>query len=53
MDGDNRSLAGWRKIGLYADWENPEAEAPFIMEVDLFSDVGELGLECLVSRQAV
>ena len=49
----HRSWAGWRKIGLHADGEDPEADAPFLMEVDLFRDVGELGLQCLVSRHAV
>lgn len=44
-----RSWEGWRKIGLTVEEEDGEGEAPFLMEVDLFRDTGELGLECLVS----
>lgn len=42
-----RSTAGWRKIGLVGDDED-EASA-HMAELELFRDVGELGLECLVS----
>ena len=45
-----RSWAGWRRIGL---WVNDESgfgeETDPLLEVELFRDVGELGLECLVS----
>ena len=47
--GNKRTSAGWRKIGLYVDGE--EGEAPFLMEADLFRDVGDLGLECLVGEK--
>ncbi len=46
--GEERSWEGWRKIGLYVEDEE-DGEVPFLMEVELFRDVGELGLECLVN----
>ncbi|KAK8844114.1 hypothetical protein IAR55_006908 [Kwoniella newhampshirensis] len=40
-----RNWAGWQRMGLYLDGD--DSEPPFLMEVELFRDVGELGLECL------
>lgn len=45
--GLGRTAEGWRRIGLVGVEDNNE-EGPFL-EVELFRDVGELGLECLVS----
>jgi hypothetical protein len=45
--GGQRSLDGWRKIGL--GYDEAEDQHRFAMETDLFRDTGELGLECLVS----
>jgi hypothetical protein len=45
--GSERTSEGWKRIGLYADEEDPTT-GPF-SEVDLFQDTGELGLDCLVS----
>ncbi|KAK6906154.1 hypothetical protein I203_100138 [Kwoniella mangroviensis CBS 8507] len=42
--GMARTAAGWQKIGLCLDGED---EAGFMMEMEMFRDVGELGLECL------
>lgn len=51
----DRDWTGWRKIGLVVD--DPEAGEnggfPFLIEAELFRDVGELGLECLVSSGLV
>lgn len=44
-----RSTAGWRKIGLVGDNDGDE-ESSHMAEFELFRDVGELGLECLVSH---
>jgi hypothetical protein len=43
-----RSWDGWARIGLSVD--EGEERPVFLNEVDLFRDVGELGLECLVSN---
>lgn len=43
-----RSTAGWRKIGLVVD-DDDDGELSHMAELELFRDVGELGLECLVS----
>ncbi|RSH95186.1 hypothetical protein EHS25_000272 [Saitozyma podzolica] len=43
--GGQRSLDGWRKIGL--GYDEAEDQHRFAMETDLFRDTGELGLECL------
>nr|XP_031861447.1 uncharacterized protein CI109_003051 [Kwoniella shandongensis]KAA5528519.1 hypothetical protein CI109_003051 [Kwoniella shandongensis] len=40
-----RNWAGWKRMGLCLDGD--DSEPPFLMEVELFRDVGELGLECL------
>lgn len=45
-----RSTAGWRKIGLVDDADD-DGESAHMAELELFRDVGELGLECLVSQQ--
>lgn len=44
----NRHQAGWHRLGLTAD-NDDGGDKPFLMEVELFRDVGELGLECLAS----
>lgn len=44
-----RSIAGWRKIGLMTEGDD-ERDSAQTAELELFRDVGELGLECLVSR---
>ncbi|WVF65412.1 hypothetical protein IAT40_000139 [Kwoniella sp. CBS 6097] len=41
--GAARHAAGWRKIGL----GDAEEETGIVTEMDMFRDVGELGLECL------
>lgn len=43
-----RSTTGWRKIGLLVS-DNDDEESSHMAELELFRDVGELGLECLVS----
>lgn len=43
-----RSVAGWRKLGLVTEISD-DTEAAQLAELGLFRDVGELGLECLVS----
>ena len=47
--GSDRNWAGWKRIGLWVDdeVEDGEARMPFL-EVELFRDVGDLGLDCLV-----
>ncbi|WWC63902.1 uncharacterized protein I303_106507 [Kwoniella dejecticola CBS 10117] len=42
--GMARTAAGWKRVGLCQDGEE---EAGFLMELEMFRDVGELGLECL------
>ncbi|WWC72975.1 uncharacterized protein I206_106939 [Kwoniella pini CBS 10737] len=42
--GMARTAAGWKRIGLCQDGEE---EAGFLMELEMFRDVGELGLESL------
>lgn len=49
--GGERSWEGWRKIGLYREAGDADREASVLMEVDLFQEVGQLGLECLVRSQ--
>lgn len=45
-----RNWLGWRRLGLIDDIDEGDADEPaYLLEVDLFRDVGELGLECLVS----
>ncbi|WWC91077.1 uncharacterized protein L201_006018 [Kwoniella dendrophila CBS 6074] len=39
-----RTALGWKKMGLCQDGEE---NAGFLMELEMFRDVGELGLECL------
>jgi hypothetical protein len=46
--GNERSWEGWKKMGLHVDGEEGQGDAPSLGEIDLFRDVGELGLECLV-----
>jgi hypothetical protein len=49
-----RSWVGWWKLGLISD-SGDEAEVEdraHLLEAELFRDVGELGLECLVSQSA-
>ncbi|ORY33129.1 hypothetical protein BCR39DRAFT_521383 [Naematelia encephala] len=46
QSGGERTWEGWRRIGLWPEFEGDDVPA-FLMEVDLFRDVGELGLECL------
>jgi hypothetical protein len=44
-----RDNMGWRSLGLVDDVDDSEGDEPaYLLEVDLFRDVGELGLECLV-----
>ena len=39
----------WSFVGLVDDVDDSEGDEPaYLLEVDLFRDVGELGLECLV-----
>jgi len=46
-----RDWLGWRRLGLIDDVDEGEVDEPaYLLEVDLFRDVGELGLECLVCR---
>ena len=47
-----RTWASWRRIGLWVD-EGTELgdETDPLLEVELFRDVGELGLECLVREK--
>jgi hypothetical protein len=45
-----RSTAGWRKIGLVGE-DDDDGESSHMAELELFRDVGELGLECLVSHE--
>jgi len=46
-----RDWLGWRRLGLIDDVDEGEVDEPtYLLEVDLFRDVGELGLECLVRR---
>jgi engulfment/cell motility protein 1 len=50
--GDSeRSWDGWRRLGLEVDDQEAgeNGDFPFLVEAELFRDVGELGLECLVS----
>jgi engulfment/cell motility protein 1 len=45
-----RDWLGWRRLGLIDDIDEGDVDEPaYLLEVDLFRDVGELGLECLVS----
>lgn len=46
-----RSWVGWWKLGLVGDQadETEAEERAYLLEAELFRDVGELGLECLVS----
>lgn len=44
-----RSVAGWSKLGLTNDLPG-DGEISLSAELELFRDVGELGLECLVSH---
>jgi engulfment/cell motility protein 1 len=49
-----RDWLGWRRLGLIDDVDEGEVDEPaYLLEVDLFRDVGELGLECLVCRSAL
>jgi engulfment/cell motility protein 1 len=49
-----RDWLGWRKLGLIHDIEEGDVDEPaYLVEVDLFRDVGELGLECLVCQRVV
>ncbi|KAK4688356.1 hypothetical protein P7C73_g1754, partial [Tremellales sp. Uapishka_1] len=41
---NERNREGWKRMGLES---GKEEEPPFMMEVDLFKDVGVLGLQCL------
>ena len=44
-----RDWLGWRRLGLIDDIDEGDVDEPaYLLEVDLFRDVGELGLECLV-----
>ncbi|WRT69192.1 uncharacterized protein IL334_006176 [Kwoniella shivajii] len=43
-NGAARNAIGWKRIGLCEDGEE---DAGFLMEMEMFRDVGELGLECL------
>ncbi|ORX39155.1 hypothetical protein BD324DRAFT_618673 [Kockovaella imperatae] len=44
----NRNWAGWKRIGLWVDEESGLGEeSDPLLEVELFRDVGDLGLECL------
>ena len=44
----NRHYSGWKRIGLEVEETlNPDGLGPFL-EVELFRDTGELGLDCLV-----
>lgn len=43
-----RTQEGWRKLGLAVEDQDEDGVGPFL-EVDLFRDTGELGLDCLVS----
>lgn len=47
-----RNQDGWRRLGLYVEEQEEDGEGPFL-EIDLFRDTGELGLECLVSRRCI
>ena len=47
-DDAERNMSGWGRIGPWLDADEPEDQGPS-SEGDLFRDVGELGLECLVS----
>jgi engulfment/cell motility protein 1 len=44
-----RNLEGWRRLGLGAERDAGEYNGQAFGEAELFEDVGELGLECLVS----
>jgi engulfment/cell motility protein 1 len=46
-----RSWVGWWKLGLIGDQADDAGgeERAYLLEAELFRDVGELGLECLVS----
>jgi engulfment/cell motility protein 1 len=44
--GGERNLEGWSRLGLGLDGEETGKESH--SELELFRDVGELGLECLV-----
>lgn len=46
-----RSWVGWWKLGLIGDQADDAGveEPAYLLEAELFRDVGELGLECLVS----
>jgi hypothetical protein len=47
-----RDWLGWRRLGLIDDIDEGDVDEPaYLLEVDLFRDVGELGLECLVCHQ--
>jgi len=49
-----RDWLGWRRLGLIDDIDEGDVDEPaYLLEVDLFRDVGELGLECLVSYPTV
>lgn len=44
-----RDLLGWWKLGLIDEIDEGHIEEPaYLQEVNMFRDVGELGLECLV-----
>jgi hypothetical protein len=48
LRGGERDWAGWRRIGL--GQEGDELQEEPLSEGELFRNVGDLGLECLVSR---
>lgn len=46
-----RTWRGWRRIGLWVDGdEGLNNDSGPLLEVELFRDVGELGLECFVGN---
>lgn len=45
-----RHAEGWKRIGLEVEEAEDEHGLGDFLEVELFRDVGELGLECLVGR---
>ena len=46
-DARKRESKGWKRIGLVVDREVDHEEES--VEEELFGEIGELGLECLVS----